>query len=286
MVQHSIVAVVVDSSCCLPTDLLKQYNITLVPHELVIDGVAYRDVLDIDATRFYQLVQNGRRPTTSAPKPPQFLEAFYEASKRARSVLALTLSANFSSAFNSARLAQQMAAESLPEFRIEVVDTQAAAGAEGLIALEAAKMAAAGQGIDAVKARVEELIPKVNLLAFLDTLTFLARSGRIPRVAAWAGSLLDIKPLTELKLGEARLLEKPRSRARAMQRLLEIVRERVQQRPTYLLVMHANCLAGAQKLTEDLKASTNCVEMFLGEFTPVMGAHTGPGLLGVAFYTR
>ena len=285
MVQQHQVAVVADSSCCLPREFLEKLRIHVVPHELIIEERSYRDGIDIGPADFYLLLQkNQTQPTTSSPKPASFLDTFRLASAEADSVVCVTLSANFSNTYESACSAAQMADTELPGFHIEVVDSRSAAGAQGLIALAAARTAQAGGDLERVIRSIEDLIPKVNLLAFLNTLHFLGRSGRVPKVAVWAGSLLGIKPLTELKLGEARMLEKPRSRARATERLLAMMKGRVEGRPAHVNVMHADAQEDAENLCRRVEAEINCRELFISEFTPVMGTHLGPGLLGLAFY--
>ena len=285
MVHKRKVAVVADSSSCLPRHLLEKWSIHVVPHELVIDERTYEDGIDIEPADFYQLLQKNQPiPTTSSPKPASFLNAFRCAGVTAESVVCITLSANFSATYDSARSAAQVAAQELPGCRFEVVDSKAAAGAEGLIALEAARAADNGADLDGVVSRIEELIPEVNLLAFLDTLYYLGKSGRVPKVAAWAGSLLGIKPLTELKLGKAHMVGKPRSRAKATEQLLSMMRSRVAERPAHVNVMHAHAGDDAESLCRRIGAEFNCEELFISEFTPVMGTHLGPGLLGLAFY--
>ena len=132
--------------------------------------------------------------------------------------------------------------------------------------------------------RVERLIPRVNLLAFLDTLKYVTRSGRVKKPLSIAGSLLGIKPLTEMKLGEAKLLEKPRSRAKAARRLVDIMAKTADGHRVAVTVLHADAREGAEALIEAIQARVTTTELFISEFTPVMGAHTGPGLLGVSFY--
>ena len=276
---------VVDSSCCLPPELLLQWNITVVPHELVIDGKSYLDCVDIQPRDFYRSLRESRQvPTTAAPRPQQFLDAFLAARKSAQNILCVTLSANFSITYRSALAALEMAADSLPACRVEVIDSKAAAGASGLIALAAARWAHMGESLDQVASRVNGMLPKVNLLAFLDTLYYLGRSGRVAKVKAWAASVLGVRPLMELRLGEARMLERPRSRAKAMERMIELMRQRVGQAPVLVNVMEADAQADAEALANRLEAEFNCRQLFASQFTPVMGAHTGPGLLGVAFY--
>ena len=286
MVQRPKIAVVVDSSSCLPRAFLDEWHISVVPHELIIDDQAYRDGIDIGPAEFYQILQkNHKVPTTSSPTPDRFLEVFRCASAGATGIVCITLSGNFSATHHAACVAAEMAQDEIAGCSVAVVDSKAAAGAEGLIALEAAMLAQAGAELEQVVSRVEELIPKVNLLAFLDTLYYLRKSGRVPRVAAWAGSLLGIKPLTELHLGAARVLEKPRSRARATKRMLGVMRDRVGEMPVHVNVMHAHAEADAEQLCRQIEVEFSCREVFVSEFTPVMGAHLGPGLLGLAFYT-
>ncbi len=287
MVQRRAVAVVVDSSCCLPPEILSQWNITVVPHQLVIGDRSFRDGIDIRPDEFYRLLAGDQNPalSTAAPQPGHFLEGFLAAGESASNVLCLTVPAEFSASYGSACAAVESANGRLAETRVRVVDSRAAAGGAGLVALAAARWAAAGLGLEEIAARVERLAaPRVGLLAFLDTIRYLGRSGRVSRVGAWAGGLLGIKPLTELRLGEARLLEKPRSRAKAARRLLDIMRRRVAGQPVVVNVMEADAAKDAQELCRQIQDEFDCRELISSQFTPVMGLHTGPGLLGVAFY--
>ena len=287
MVYMRRVAVVVDSSSCLPWELQEASGIFVVPHQLITDGRVYRDGVDINPQQFYQLLQNnGKVSTTSGPNPQAFLDAYQHAAREAENILCLTLSPRFSATtYDSAQIAARMAQEQQPGLAIRVIDSQAAAGAEGFIALEAARATRRNESLEEVVARVEQLVPRVRLLAFLDTLYYLGKSGKIPKVKAWAGSLLGFKPLTELSQGEARLLAKPRSRAKAIEQLLTITKERMNGRPVHVNVMHANAPQDAEGLRQRAERTLNCCEVFISEFTPVMGAHTGPGLLGLAFYS-
>lgn len=285
MVQQCRVAVVVDSSFCIPRELQQRYGILVVPQELIVGDRNFRDGVDMEPSEFYAILQRNQvQPSTSAPKPVAFFDAFKKASSQASSILCLTLASTFSSTYNSARVGAEMAATGLPGVPIRVIDTRAAAGAAGFIALEAARAAAQGHDLDTVAQRAQEMMPRVNLLAFLDTLYYLGRSGHVPKLAVWAGSVLGVKPLAELKDGDAHLVERPRSRAKATQRLVEIMRERVGSNPVHVNVMHANCFADAEALRQQIVGEFRCAEIFISEFTPVMGAHIGPGLLGLAFY--
>lgn len=278
---------VADSSCCLPEALLRKWNITVVPHELIIGHRSLRDGVDIGTDEFYRLLRDGRTtPTTAAPKPQDFLDGYLAAGQLAPNVLCLTLSASFSAAYLSARSALEMANGKLSDTRVEIVDSHAAAGASGLIALAAAGWASQGLGLDQIVAKVGELIPKVHLIAFLDSLWYLSRSGRVGKFDALAGTLLSVKPLAELRMGVARILEKPRSRAKAVERLLATMGQRLGSSPSPIVVniMEANSPEDAFALSRRIRNEFDCADWFISQLTPVMGVHTGPGLLGVAFH--
>ena len=274
-----------DSGSCLPPDLLRQWDITVAPHELTVHGRSFQDGVDLYPDEFYELLKDKRGEcTTAIPRPQQFLESFIAAGTLAPNVLCLTLSGNFSGTYQSARAAAVLAGSRMSGVRVEVIDSQAVAGASGLIALAAARWAAKGYSMERVIAGVNNLIPKIDLIAFLETLYYLGRSGRVGKLQAWLGSMLRVRPLTELRLGEARILEKPRSRAKAMQRLLDLMGQRVGRSMITINVMEADAPADAQVLLGRIQSEFNCREAILSKFTPVMGALTGPGLLGVAFH--
>ena len=182
-------------------------------------------------------------------------------------------------------IAARLAEEERPDLDIHVLDSRAVAGSQGFVALEAHRASREGLSLPATVARIEKLVPRLHLLAYLDTLKYLGRSGKITKAKAWAGTLLGFKPLVELSQGEATLIARPRSSPKAMERLLSIVSERTAGSPSHVNIMHANALEKAHLLREEALRSMNCREIFISEFTPVMGAHTGPGLLGIAYYT-
>ena len=286
MVRQRGLAVVVDSGSCLPGELLRKWAITVVPHRLVLDGQTYRDGVDIQPADFYRTLRaGGCTPATSGPTPGDFLEAFSNAAKERKDVVCLTPAAGFSATHQSALTARSMGKDGLEDSRIEVIDSGTAAGGEGLLALAAADWACQGLGVDDVSRRIRSLIPRIALVAFLDTLEYLQKGGRMGRVPAWAGGLLNIKPVAELRMGQTSLVAKPRGRARATERLLAFLRERVGGRPIRVNVMEADAPEDADGLLRRIQAEFDCQQAFTSQFTPVMGAHTGPGTLGIAFHT-
>jgi len=188
-------------------------------------------------------------------------------------------------AFDSATKAKDMAGEKLPHISINVFPSRGPALAQGFIAQAAARAAASGQDLSQVAQAAHDMMNRVNAIALLDTLYYLAKGGRIPKAAAWAGSLFKIKPILDAT-DDVRLLDRCRTKKRALQRLLEIMRQRTDGRPVCVNLMHANVPEEAEKLKADMLSRFNCLEFYVTDFTPVMGAHTGPGSLGIAFYTE
>ncbi len=281
------VSIITDSTLCLPQDVISKYDIEIVPMEFIYKGKVYQDGIDINPPEFYQLLSKADKiPTTSAPSPGTYFEVIQKVFNRANEILIITLSAKFSHAFDAARTAADMAREKLHKINIDVLDCGTAAGAQGFVVLEAAKSAFQGKSMDDVLATAREIMPKVHVIAFIDTLLYLAKGGRIPYIAAWAGKLLNIKPLFELVplSGGALPIGRVRTRARAINQLLEILRLRTGNKPAHIVVMHTDALADAEKLKKSIISRFHCAEIFLRDFTPVMGVHTGPGLLGIAYY--
>ena len=281
------VAIVTESVACLPKDLAKKYGVLVVPLPVIIGGQVYYDGVDITPGEVYEL-QRKRKvlPTTSAASPSEIIQVYRTASEKANAILHLSLSSKLSMAFDSARQAKEMAKEAIPGVEIEVLDTRTAAGAQGFLVLAAAQVAASGGSLTQAIQAVEQLAPKVHIFITVDTLHFLAKGGRVPKAAAWAGSLLSIKPILQVAEGEALPFERIRTKPKAIKRLLEIMEKRAGQKGVHVNLMHAGVPEEAEELKKQLLARFDCAELYVTEFTPVMGVHTGPGLVGLAFYSE
>jgi DegV family protein with EDD domain len=280
------VAIVTDTTACVPQEKVARYNIEVVPVQLIIDDKSYRDGIDITPTEFYtHLRQAKKTPTTSSSSPGPYLEAYRKASLRTKSILCLTEPSKFSAMFDSARVAADMARGTLPGVNIEVVDCTTAAAGQGLVALAAARKAAENKSLLEVKEATLDVMSRVNLLATLNTLQYLARSGRVPQAAAMVNNILNIKPVFTLNHTDAHTVALPRSMKSATKRMLKLMKPMVRKgRPLHVAVMHADAMEQAASFKNRIEAEFDCEEIFITEFTPVMGVHTGPGLIGVAFY--
>jgi len=282
------VAIVTDTTACIPQEQVTKYDIEVVPVQLIFEDKAYRDGIDISPTEFYALLRQAKKlPTTSASSSDPYLEAYHKASQKAKSILCLTEPSRFSAMFNSALVAKQMAKSTLPNVTIEVLDCTTAAAGQGLVALAAAKAAASGKNLNEVMETAKNIMERVSLFATLDTLHYLVKSGRVPQAAALVNSLLKIKPIFTLNHAEARTVALPRTIPSAMKRMLKMMEKKVVKgQPLLVAVMHADAPDKAVVLRNRIASQFDCAELFITEFTPVMGVHTGPGLLGVAFYSE
>jgi DegV family protein with EDD domain len=226
-------------------------------------------------------------PTTSTTSPAAFLEAYSKLSQKAESILCITLTSLQSKTYETALLAKNMAKEEVPNTVIEVLDSRSVAGALGFIVLEASRAASQGAGLAEAISVAKDIQGRVSFLAFLNTLYYLERGGRIGKAAAWAGSLLDLKPILEHSpaTGQTIPVARPRTRTKAIEYMLGLMTERVGEKEVHVIIHHAGELVQANKLKETIASRFNYTELYVTEFTPIMGVHTGPGLLGIAFYT-
>jgi DegV family protein with EDD domain len=280
------VAIVTDTTACVPQELVTAYNIEVVPIQLIFEDKTYRDGIDITPTEFYALLRKAKKiPTTASSSPSPYLEAYREASRKAQSILCLTEPSRFSAMLDSAKVAVEMAKNTLRNVAIEVLECTTAAAGQGLVALAAARAAALNKPLEEVKEIARDIMSGVHLFATLDTLQYLVKSGRVPQAAALVNSILSIKPIFTLNQVDAHTVALPRTMKSAMKRMLELMEAAViKGQPLHVAVMHADAPGEAITLRDRITSEFFCREIYITEFTPVMGVHTGPGLIGVAFY--
>jgi len=287
IVMTNTVAIVTDTTACIPKEQVEKYSIEVVPIELVFGDRVYRDGIDISPSEFYALLRQAKKlPTTSGSLPGPYLEAYREASKRASGILCITESSKFSGMFNSARVAMEMAKTVLRNVAIEVLEGTTAAAGQGLVAIAAARAAASGKSLTEVVETASGVMQRVSLFAMLDTLYYLVKGGRVPKAAGLVNSLLQIKPIFTVNQGDAHTVALPRTTRSAIKRMLKLMGQRVVKgQPLHVAVMHADVLDKVVALRNRISSQFDCAELFITEFTPVMGVHTGPGVIGVAFYS-
>ncbi|TET38331.1 MAG: DegV family protein [Dehalococcoidia bacterium] len=283
----SKVAIITDSIACLTKEQAEHYEIRIVPANILFEGKVYRDWVDISPSEAYRLLE--RAPdqfTTSPASPTEYLEAYRELSREAESILCITISSKLSAFHDMARLAKEQAKQEFPQTTIEVLDSRTATAAQGLIVLAAARAAAEGKSLAGVIKAAETLIGKVTVIMVMETIRYVYRTGRIPKVAARIGSTLNVKPIITISDGVVHPAAIARTKQRGVDRLLQMMRDKVGANSVHVAVMHADALEEAERLKERVSSEFNCIELWLSEFSPIMGYATGPGLLGLAFYAE
>ena len=277
------VAIVTDSNVCLPHEIVQRHGIQVVPILVIFGERVLRDGIDITPREFCaRLKAGGPMATTSAPSPVHYQEAYKAAREGgARGVVVVCLSSKLSMAYDAACTA----ARSMGEYPVRVVNSRLATTAQGFVALAAARAAARGADLAGVVAVAEVNIARCGFVAVLDTLSYLSRSGRVPAIAALAGSALKLYPVVaNQRDGSVGIVAPVRGKEAALKRMLrEVERRTAGQRLAALAIMHAGVPEQVAELQGAVSAQLQVAELYTVEFSPVMVAHAGPGLIGLAY---
>lgn len=279
------VRIITDTISCLPADKVKQYNIRLVPLPLVINGKTYRDLVDITQDEFWKMFPAIKEFTTGAPPLTEFQEAFSELSKDTDNIACIFVSKALSATHEAACQAKELFLRTHPNINIEIIDSRTAAGAQGFIALEAARAADAGKSLAEVKKVVEDMILKVKFACALETLKYLIKSGRAPKTA-YIGELTQVRPIIGMvnNTGIVENLGRARGKEKSMEKLVDLIAEYVKpDQPVHIMSHYTNSIEDGQQLLQMVKSRFNCVEEYLTPYTPVMSGHTGP-VFALSFY--
>ncbi|MEW6092905.1 MAG: DegV family protein [Chloroflexota bacterium] len=276
-------AIITDTDSSLPFDLAKKYNLVQVPIIIQFGEESFRDAYDIsNQAVFARIDREGKLPTTAAPSPGQFAEAFKTAfDSGADSVLCFNISSEMSATYASAR----QAAEMFPGKHIEVVDTRSLAMGQGYMVLAAAEAAAGGGSIEDALAAADDLRGRTHLFGALATLKYIAMSGRVSHLAAGMAGLLDIKPILSLQNGKLELLEKIRTQNKAWNRAVELSVEKAAGRKIEkMAVLHVKAPEAGRQFESLLRNALPCPqEILFTEITPGLSIHTGAGMVAVIF---
>ena len=281
------VKLVTDSTCDLPQELAKQWDITVIPCNVHFDDEVFKDGVDISPDEFYRrLVSSPRLPTTAQPSVNDFLQVYQAHSDNGDDVVSIHLSAKLSGTLNSAIQAKHVLSEAegaaldAGSGSIEIIDSRMTSMGLGLVTLAAAQMVKSGATRDQVVEGVRSSLPQTHCYFLLDTLEYLQKGGRIGKAGAFLGSLLSIKPILMIKDGQAHPVERPRTRERGVQRMAQIMTALGP--ASQLSVLHSTTQDDAESLRERLSDLLPKEEIIMARFGPVVGTYIGPGALGVS----
>ncbi len=278
------IAILTDSTANLPKKWVEQYNIQEIPLKIHWGNETFLDGIDIPLSKFYtDLSQNKSLPTTSQPSIQNFLCAFERLAVHADGIVVPLISSGISGTVASA----QAAAREFSDVPIEIIDTHITSVGQVLILLAIARAVEEGKSLQEVKYVADDVIQRLNIFFAVDTLEYLHRGGRINGASRYIGTALDIKPILFFNSeGKIDALERVRTKRKALQRLLELSEERADGHPVHVGIVHANAPQVAQEFQDEVKKHLNCKDIFISEFSPVIGIHVGPGTIGIGLYTE
>jgi DegV family protein with EDD domain len=275
------IAIVTDSTAYLPKELIQKYSLIVAPQVLIWGEKTYADGVDIQPTEFYERLKTAKvMPSTSQVTPVTFYEIFSRLVEQDCQILAILISEALSGTIASAVQAREM----LPGATIEIVDTRTTAMALGFQVLQAAEAAARGASLAECVEIAERARQHTGVVFAVDTLEFLHRGGRIGGGSRFLGTALNIKPILEVTGGRVEAVERVRTRKKSLERLVELVEERIAgRRPVRLATLHANAAEDARELMAQANSRIEAIEHIITEVSPVVGTHAGPGTVGLAF---
>ena len=277
------IRIITDSTSDIPQEQALAEGITIVPLSVFFGEEAYRDGVDLDNAGFYAKLQASKaQPRTSQPSPAAFQQAYTDLiNEGADAILSVHLSSKLSGTYQSACTARDSMPEEVKKIPIEIIDSRSVSAGMGLPVIHAARMAREGKSLEEIKAKVEDELARTNILAVLDTLEFLKRSGRVTSTQAIFGSLLSVKLVISVRDGEVIPIERPRTRSKAFARLAQLVSE--MGKLDSVTMVESDAEVGRQ-MNEVIKpVYSEAIPSY--KLGAVIGTHTGPGTVGFALVT-
>ncbi len=281
------IAIITDTDSSLPSALAEKFHIQQVPISIQFGEEVFYTNVDIDDKQVFKRIDvEEKLPTTAAPSPGSFVDAYKQAfeSETVEAIICLCVSGEISATYSAAKLA----AQEFPEKRIEVVDTRSLTMGQGFMAIAAAEALQGGASIDEAVAVAMDTGRRAHVYGALATLKYLSMSGRVSHLAAGMAGMLNIKPILAMQNGKLDLLEKVRTQKKAWARVIELVKQDVgSMEIERMAILHVTAEEDARKFKKILQESVPCPQdMPFVQLTPGLSIHTGAGLVGVAFVTK
>lgn len=278
----SKIALVTDSTCSIPKDLVEKYEIIVAPQILIWGKESLEDGVDIMPSEFYRrLAKASVMPSTSQVTVSKFVEIYQRLLEQDYQILTIVISAKLSGTLNSAIQAKSMVSAEAP---IEIIDSNSTAMAMGFHLLTVARAIKQGVTLPECVALAQKAAKQTGVFFAVDTLEFLHRGGRIGGATRFLGTLLNFKPILELRDGRVEAVERVRTRRKSLSRIVELVAEQIGGRtPIRLAALHANAAEDAQIVLKEASDKLNPIETYMSEVSPVIGANAGPGVIGLVY---
>jgi len=280
------VAVLTDSTASIPEPMLKELNIRTVAYYIHRGQEVLLDLVTIQREEFLNwLITAKVLPTTASPGPGDYFQAYKSLIEEGHDeIVSIHMTSKGSGAYQAALVAQSMISEKEPAVHVEVIDTRNVSLCQGWMAIEAARSALAGLGLEEVIAKVRQMVPVTHMIQTADTLKYLYMGGRIGKATNLLGSLLNIKPLIGMDDGEIVSLGVARGRGHAYQAIADKVEETLGKSKARIAYVHAGAKQEVERLRQIVESKVEVVESFIAELSPALAVHSGPGTAGLCFF--
>ncbi len=276
------VAIVVDSTCDTPPDWPGRQRLHIVPIHIRFGEDTYREGIDIDEASFYARVDAEHMiPKTSQPSPGEFADLYRHLSTDYDAVISMHVTGKLSGTYQSAALGAEIVSDTIPVYAF---DSACGSAGLGFMSAEALELLDQGTPLAQVLKRMEYIRSQMNIFLSPETLKYAVMSGRVSALSSTVASLLNIKPIINLSEGELLAGERVRTRRRALDRMVEQLRERIGDAPAHIAVVHARAEADAQLLLDQARRHLNCAVLWATALAPSVAVHLGPGTIGLVGY--
>ncbi len=282
------IAIVVDSTAYFTPIEKSQYLIEVVPVNVMFEGKIYRDGINLTTDQAYQfLKKNPEDWATSAPSVGDFLTAFRKVSiQGVEAIICLTLAQSISATWNNARNAKEIAKKEMPELKIEIIDSGTAVVGERLLALRIGQMVKEGKEFGELVEMVENFKKKLRVFVLLETIRYVYRSGRIPKIASKIGAILPLKPILSVYGGKIKFKEATVSKEKGEEKIMEILKENFDENFPEIDLTYIDNLEEIKNFKKRISSLIPGVKISISQFSPIVGYATGPGTIGVGFFSK
>jgi DegV family protein with EDD domain len=283
------VAIMTDSISGIPPEMARDLDIKVIPLYVTLDGTTVVET-EVNSEQLYsRLAQKENLPTTSSPSAEDFLRAYRDLSRKAKYILHISFSSRLGMSYKEAMIAKGIAEKDMPDISIEVIDTYTAHGAQLLCVLEASRAAIAGKRLPEIVTRIEKLLPELNLLYSLDTIYYLKKGGRMSKSDTWSETNLRSNILMELSAstgGNIVPFARTRTRARATEKMLNIVEQRNKKGKLHVVIGHDGDPRQAEDLKRQFLSLFPVEEIYITGVSFITAVHDGPGAMHLSWFNE
>jgi DegV family protein with EDD domain len=281
------IKIITDSGSDLPISYYGENNVILLPLKVQLDDKTYDDHIEIEPNIVYQAIRAGKLPKTSQVPPLRFQELFTEMAKNKEDGIYIAFSSQLSGTYSTAVMMLNQVKEEYPDFNLTIIDSKCASLGQGLVVVEAVRLAKNGVPIEEMAERLEFHAHHMEHLFTVNDLDYLAKGGRVSKASAFLGGLLNIKPLLNVEDGKLVPLEKLRGRKKVWQRIIELMKERGVSLDQQLIgISHADNQETADELKSMFEKELNAQHVMISSIGAVIGAHTGPETIAIFFLNK